>query len=305
METRTDFIDRIKRICAVNITFDGKQKQYLINDVWADEIEGEYFKNDVYDLEDTLMENLRFVSRKREVIVELCELLQQKIAWYEARAITNLAFLDHIQSSVRELYGSVSKKDKFTAASILQCDDNDAAEVDEIIYTLKRFEEEFDFYKNEEHIGKVILLHALHLHYKSLKALCHFLLKLEKDVDTIDFDDLASSGAYLKTQRQLGKCTLKFDKITTSVFFSILTECDIIRMDHKESLNKIKIQKFIEENFNYTSDDGEVKPIHRINKENAKFNKGEYYQTQLKVLDQLIHLFEENKAYVKRINKIP
>jgi hypothetical protein len=305
METRSDFIDRINQICTVNITFDGKQKQYLINDVWADEIEGEYFNNDVFDLEDTLMQNLRFVSKKQEVIADLCELLRKKITWYEASEITNISFLNHIQSSVRELYRSLPKENKFTAASISQFDNNEESEVDNIIFTLKRFEDEFDFYKNEEGIGKVILLHALHLHYKSLKQLYHFLTKLEKDVDTIDFDDLVSSGAYLKTQRQLGKCTLKFDKITTSVFFSILTESDMIRMDKKEKSNKIKIQRFIEENFNYTSDDGEVKSIHRINKENAKFNKAQYHETQLKVLDYLIQLFEENKAYVKRINKIP
>ena len=76
-------------------------------------------------------------------------------------------------------------------------------------------------------------------------------------------------------------------------------------MDQNESTNKIKIQRFIEENFNYTSDDGEVKSIHRINKENAKFNKGEYYQKQLKILDQLQQLIEDNRTYIKRINKIP
>lgn len=305
MKTRTDFIDRINQICTVNITFDGKQKQYLVNDVWADEIEGEYFKNEVYNLEDTLMQNLRFVSKKKEVIADLRELLQKKITWYEANEINNLSFLNHIQSSVRELYKSLPKDNKFTAAYISQFDYNLESEVDNIIFTLKRFEEEFDFYKDEEVIGKVILLHALNLHYNSLKQLHHFLTKLEMDVDTINFEDLDSSGAYLKISRQLGKCTLKFDKISTSVFFSILTESGIIRMDQNESSNKIKIQRFIEENFNYTSDDGEVKSIHRINKENAKFNKGEYYQKQLKILDQLQQLIEDNRTYIKRINKIP
>ncbi len=289
----------------MNITFDGKQKQYLINDIWAGEIAGEYFKNKFYDLEDSLYNNLRFVSDKREVLTELYELLWKKIEWYQEHEIQKISFIDVIKSRIRQTSDSLSspKPDKYTIGNVKKFEYEAMKDADDLLFTLKRYEADTHYYKNKEDFEKVKLLHALQLHYESITEIYHFLYKLEMDVDTINFDDLSSFESYVKVNLPSKKCTLNLDKITTSVFFSILMESGIIVMDKKPSSNKVKIKKFIEDNFNYTDDEGVVKPIKRINNEMSKFDKGANCLKQVEVLEFLISKFEENITELKRLNK--
>ena len=304
METRTDFLYKIQQISAVQIYFDTKHQKYLINDIWVEEIDTEYFNDKSYDIEESLNHNLRFVSNKREVLKELYELLWNKIEWYHEHEIQKISFLDAIKSKVRETSDSLSspKGDKYTIDYVKKFS-YDTGEADDLLYTLKRYEADTNFYEKKEDFEKVKLLHALQLHYESIKELYHFLYKLEMDVDTINFDDLSSFESYLKSNLPSKKCTLNLDKISTSVFFSILMESGIIVMDKKPSSNKVKIKKFIEDNFNYTDNEGEVKPIKRINKEMSKFDKGEHCLKQVEILEFLISKFEENIAKVKHLNK--
>jgi hypothetical protein len=64
METRTDFLYKIQQISAVQIYFDTEHQKYLINDIWVEEIDTEYFNDKSYDIEESLNHNLRFVSNK-------------------------------------------------------------------------------------------------------------------------------------------------------------------------------------------------------------------------------------------------
>lgn len=115
MQTRTDFISKIQQICTIKICFNTEHKKYLVNDVWAEEINREYFNLQFYELEKLLYHNLRFINKKSEVLTELCELLWKKIERYDEHQIQKISFIDSIKSKILETSESLSspKIDKY------------------------------------------------------------------------------------------------------------------------------------------------------------------------------------------------
>lgn len=308
MLTRTDFVNEIEKFSNLNICYNPQHKMYQLNDLWANEITTNYYDSIFEDFESSIYKNIDSIKDKSKFLIELYDLIWTKINWYNENEISHFIFFNNIKSRITKsnYFLKEPRKNKYSIEFIKNFNYDKPLDSDDIILTLKRYEKETNSYENEADFEKAILIHALQLHYDFLIEIYHFLYKLEMDFDNIDFENYSSVGSFQKKNTNSKKCSLSFDKITTSVFFKILIEAEIFYMD-KDSISKnnVKMNEFIQDNFLFTNKEGETEPIRRINKEVSKFNKAQYHEKQLEILDNLISLLKENKKHICKINKIP
>lgn len=301
MLTRTDFVNKIQELKKAKVGFNEPAKQYTFNDLWVDEITQGYFDKLFDSFQDDIYRNIGLMKLPKEVLIELYELLWQKVEWYENNNIHDFAFFNAISGSIssvaaRDIY--TPKNTDISIAFIQKFNYGDDQEYDDLVYTLKRYEEVANYTANPINFERVKLLHAMQLHNEFLKELYHFLYKLEMDFDTIDFNKIG-----LENSREIvidsKKCNFKIDKISTAIFFGVLMKSGMISMDENAQKSDLKIKRFIEDHFTYMNDKGEITPIHRINKELSKPGKHQYRQKELEVLNDLIKRLETFREKIR------
>jgi len=111
--------------------------------------------------------------------------------------------------------------------------------------------------------------------------------------DKIDFSKIEDKE--FQPIVQAVKCNLNLSKVEAAKFFSFLIYDKIIFIDSSdEKADKIRIQKFIENNFTYKSLNSKQESITKINREISDFklyNKSDYN----KVIDDFIKILESKK----------
>jgi hypothetical protein len=302
METRTDFINKIQEIKKVNISYHSESGKYIIDGTWTEEMDADHYEPIFDDFSNSIYKVLPAMKFPKEFLKELYELLWLKIEWYQKNNIHKLEFYSAISAMVYETSAKIEqpKKDRYSIDFIRNLQ---AGDYDDIVYTLKWFENEANNYVNIEDFEKAKLIYGLQLHYEFLKEIYSFLYKLEMDFDTLNLDNIPLSMHRIKLSESL-KCNLKFDKISTSVFFGILMEKGLLFMDENVSKNNVKIHNFIQNHFTYTNEKGDIKPITRINNELSKFKKPQYHIKELEVINQFIDILTEHRAHIHKVNKI-
>ncbi|QBZ98853.1 hypothetical protein [Flavobacterium sangjuense] len=117
----------------------------------------------------------------------------------------------------------------------------------------------------------------------------HYFYNFEK----IDFTILDTNESL--PMMETVKCNINLSKVEAAKFFSFLIYDKIIFIDSSdEKMDKIRIQKFIENNFTYKSLNLKQKPITNINKEISEFklyNDNEFNQT----IDDFIKILQSKK----------
>lgn len=299
MQTRTDFVNRIEVMKRTIISFNPTYGKYLINGLWTDEITHEYYEGILDDFFEDIAGYLQFLKSPKAFLEELYDLVWMKVEWYERKDMHKFEFYEDISSSIKEVLAidHKPKKEKYSIAFIRQFDYDNAEELDEVVYTLKQYEIDANYYNDPLDFERVKLIHALRIHYKFLIELHGFLYTLEMDLDTLDLSKIHIERFKSKPSL-LPKCTLKFDKITTAIFFGILMEKGILSMDENGKDNKVTIQRFVEAHFNYTSERGESTPITRINKELSKFKKFQHHIKELEITNNIIKIFTDHREEI-------
>ena len=70
-------------------------------------------------------------------------------------------------------------------------------------------------------------------------------------------------------------------------------------MDSKQNKNKVKLQSFFEQNFNFTSEDGVSYPITRLNNDLVKISFDNRLEKQLSTLENLINSLTQYKKNIE------
>ena len=117
--------------------------------------------------------------------------------------------------------------------------------------------------------------------------------------EELDLKAISSSASYRNLKLNPLKCNVDLDKLETTILFRFLMDTNMFFMDSIEHKNKVKLQNFFEQNFNFTSEDGISYPITRLNNDLVKISFGNRLEKQLSTLENLINSLTQYKKNIE------
>ena len=108
------------------------------------------------------------------------------------------------------------------------------------------------------------------------------------NLEDVDLDNYKSTDFNRKNNPSGLKCNIDLIKIDATILFRFLNEAGIFYIDEiNKTKNTVHLNRFFEENFNYTDKDGKIYPITRLNNDLSKITVDNRLETQLNALESL------------------
>ena len=145
------------------------------------------------------------------------------------------------------------------------------------------------------------LVNALQLHYEALIVMYHSLYKIEMNWEDINLENFTSIPFNRKNNSSGLKCNIDLSKIDTAILVRFLNESGIFYIDEiNKTKNTIHLNRFFEENFNYTDKDGKIYPITRLNNDLSKITVDNRLDTHLNALKSLEEKIRNYRLEIER-----
>jgi hypothetical protein len=290
MLTKIDFENDLIQLLKPKIGFCPINKKYHLNQKWVNQIEFDFFDEPNYGFEINLLNNITNFKNPRAIIQEFLETIWNKIDGYEKNNIKNFSFLDTIKKSIKpiELTNEPYTEDDYTIESVAKFDFENEYEDGYLYDVLDDIYRNFGGIKDTTMLEEAKLLNALQLHYKALKDMYYSFYKIEMNWEDVAIDNYKNIDFNRKNNSSGLKCNIDLIKIDATILFKFLNEAGIFYIDEiNKTKNTVHLNRFFEENFNYTDKDGKIYPITRLNNDLSKITVDNRLETQLNALESL------------------
>ncbi len=290
MLTKIDFENDLNQLLKPKIGFCPINNRYHLNQKWVNKIEFDFFDETNYDFEMNLLRNITNFKNPRVIIQEFLETIWTKIELYEKNNIKKFSFIDSIIKSIKpiELSEEPYLEDDYTFESVSKFDFENEYEDGYLYDVLDDIYRNFGGIKDTSMLEEAKLVNALQLHYEALIVMYHSLYKIEMNWEDINLENFTSIPFNRKNNSSGLKCNIDLSKIDTAILVRFLNETGIFYIDEiNKTKNTVHLNRFFEENFNYTDKDGKIYPITRLNNDLGRITNDNKLATQLNALESL------------------
>jgi hypothetical protein len=305
MVTKLDLINNLNEILNPIIGYCPTNKKYLINGFWDTDISIYGLDEITYNFEKYLLDNISNFNNPKEIIKEIYEIIWDKIDWYSENEIFELSFFNAIKNKIINIDDSIVdvpiiEEDYFTIDYVRKINyDKELVDDNGLFLLLHKYKDITNNFSDEIDLEKVKLINALQIHFDSINILYDSLYKIEIHFEEINLEAVSAFQSFGNIKPNPLKCNINLDKIETAVFFRYLMDSKMIFMDSVVHKNKVKLQNFFENNFNFTSKDGYSYPISRLNNELGKISVDNELDKQLSTLENLIISLTRYKSNIE------
>nr|WP_315130580.1 hypothetical protein [uncultured Flavobacterium sp.] len=290
MITKIDFENDLKKILNPKIRYCPINEKYHIDGKWANKITLDDIDYQTQAFEVNLLRNLNMFKNPREIIIEFYDSIWGKIEWYKENKIYDFSFWDTIKNNIKtnELLDVPYTADNYTIDYVRSFDFIHNYEDGNLFNVLDDIHRNHGGFNDETILEKGKLINALQLHYKALNTLYHSLYKIEMNFEDMNLDNFTSLTFDRKNNSKSLKCNIDLSKIEIAVLFRFLHETKLFCIDNiNQTKNRSNLIRFFEENFNYSTEEGEQLPITRLNNDLSKITLDNKLETQLSTLKNL------------------
>jgi len=299
-----DIIKSFKAFLDNTIQFHTIKKKYKFNNLWVDEVNKNYFDERANILKASLVRFLESTNNNLTIIKELREIIDGQIQRFNGIDKGYFKSIHLIEELIWEIeYDTVyDVEEKYTISDIVNSVYDPGEVKERLFYYLILNLRPTNNYENPLDFEKVKLSYLMTLFYDSVVELRTFLDDLSIAIEKYGVRKLGFYLSDLVVTKQ-EKCTVSLDLLSTAVLVKFLIEENIFSMDKNERINRIKIQKFFENNFNYTNSKNAKIPILDLSNEISKIVMDGKYDKQISVIDSLIGKLNSMKENIHRFNK--
>lgn len=287
-----------------SIQFHTILKKYKFNNIWVDEVNKNYFDERANILKASLVSFLESTNYNLTIIKELRDIIEGQIQWFKGSDIGYFKSFHLIEELIWEIEHDkvYDAEEKYSINDIVN-EVYEPGEVKErLFYHLSLNSGPTNNYENPLDFEKVKLSYLMTLFYESVVELRSFLDNLSIAIEKYGVRKLDFYLSDLDVTKH-EKCTISLDLLSTAVLVKFLIEENIFSMDKNDRVNRIKIQKFFENNFNYTNSKNAKIPIVDLSNEISKIVMDGKYDKQISVIDSLIGKLNSMKETIHRFNK--
>ena len=302
MVTKTDLTNSLIKILNPKIGYCPINKKYSIDGIWDTDFSLDFFDQNTYNFEKQLLDNITNFTSPKNLIIELYEIIWDKIDWYTRNKIQNFSFFKVISKKINEYenLAPILLDDKFSIDFVRGFDfEKDYIDGNDLSFLIWNYKEETNNFIDEKDLEKSKLINALQIHFESINLLYNALYKIEMNFEELDLKAISSSASYRNLKLNPLKCNVDLDKLETTILFRFLMDTNMFFMDSIEHKNKVKLQNFFEQNFNFTSEDGVSYPITRLNNDLGKISLDSRLDKQLSTLENLINSLTQYKKNIE------
>jgi hypothetical protein len=303
MLTKIDFENDLIQLLKPKIGFCPINKKYHLNQKWVNQIEFDFFDEPNNNFEMNLLRNITNFKNPRAIIQEFLETIWARIEWYKKNNIKNFSFRDSILKSIKpiELSEEPYLEDDYTFESVSEFDFENEYEDGYLYNVLDDIYRNFGGIKDATMLEEAKLLYALQLHYEALEVMYNSFYKIEMNWEDVAIDNYKNIDFNRKNNPSGLKCNIDLNKIDTAIFFRFLNESGIFYIDEiNKTKNTIHLNRFFEENFNYTDKDGKIYPITRLNNDLSKITVDNRLDTHLNALKSLEEKIRNYRLEIER-----
>ena len=297
MNDRSEFLEKIKALCAFSLEKDISNNTYMLNGTYVDLIDYESFDTKMELLMNEFAELYNVMDKKVALIDSVLDYTSIITKWINENNIENANNLNYLldiifQSENKDVvYNEVVQSKRFTPEALQAEITKDwEGPAPDIINFLSLNAHAYHNYKDQQSVD-FGLLHYIFVRF--CRAILNFHSKLEhykNEILVYGYDpiiDFQSRSVY-------DRCTLNMSKEEVPYFIDALIDLGIITFPgtNPEEL-KAKRNRFIDNNFNYVDarDHDNVVAISRITKEYSKTvaNTDEKRQKQFSLTKELVY----------------
>lgn len=276
MKDRSEFLEKIKVLCAFSLEKDISNNTYMLNGTYVDLIDYESFDTKMELLMNEFAELYNVMDKKVALIDSVLDYTSIITKWINENNIENANNLNYLLDIIFEsenkniVYKEVVQSKQFTPESLQAEISKDwEGPAPDIIYFLSLNAHAYHNYKNQQSVD-FGLLHYIFVRF--CRAILNFHSKLEHYKNEI-LDYGYNPIIDIKSRSMYDRCTLNMSKEEVPYFIDALIDLNIISFPgtNPEEL-KAKRNRFIDNNFNYVdaTDQNNVVAISRITKEYSK-----------------------------------
>lgn len=276
MKDRSEFLEKIKALCAFSLEKDISNNTYMLNGTYVDLIDYESFDTKMELLMNEFAELYNVMDKKVALIDSVLDYTSIITKWINENNIENANNLNYLLDIIFEsenkdiVYNEVVKTKRFTPESLQAEFSKDwEGPAPDIIYFLSLNAHAYHNYKDQQSVD-LGLLHYIFVLF--CRAILNFHSKLEHCKNEI-LDYGYNPIIDIKSRSMYDRCTLNMSKEEVPYFIDALIDLNIISFPgtNPEEL-RAKRNRFIDNNFNYVdaTDQNNVVAISRITKEYSK-----------------------------------
>ena len=276
MKDRSEFLEKIKVLCAFSLEKDISNNTYMLNGTYVDLIDYESFDTKMELLMNEFAELYNVMDKKVALIDSVLDYTSIITKWINENNIENANNLNYLLDIIFEsenkniVYKEVVQSKQFTPESLQAEISKDwEGPAPDIIYFLSLNAHAYHNYKDQQSVD-FGLLHYIFVRF--CRAILNFHSKLEhykNEILVYGYNPIID----IKSRSMYDRCTLNMSKEEVPYFIDALIDLNIISFPgtNPEEL-KAKRNRFIDNNFNYVdaTDQNNVVAISRITKEYSK-----------------------------------
>ena len=297
MKDRSEFLEKIKALCAFSLEKDISNNTYMLNGTYVDLIDYESFDTKMELLMNEFAELYNVMDKKVALIDSVLDYTSIITKWINENNIENANNLNYLldiifQSENKDVvYNEMVQSKRFTPEALqVEITKDWEGPAPDIIYFLSLNAHAYHNYKDQQSVD-FGLLHYIFVRF--CRAILNFHSKLEhykNEILVYGYNPIID----IKSRSVYDRCTLNMSKEEVPYFIDALIDLGIITFPgtNPEELI-VKRNRFIDNNFNYVdaTDQNKVVAISRIVKEYSKMKTPtiEKDQKQFSLIKELVY----------------
>ncbi|WP_033960438.1 hypothetical protein [Psychroserpens jangbogonensis] len=257
------------------IRFSEINNAYLLNDKWVNEIDGNYFMNQVENVKQLLIKLLRNGIHHEEYLQKLIDRIWNRIQGLDGYKIHSpdiIKVYSEIKAPIiRHKETPYAKKDlynEFRQGQSLETN----VERDQFTY-LNFITKNLNNYETRMDFEYGLLSYAIYKYHEAVSDLHNYVFSLHSNARYIDFKNLEVEGGE-EIKQKIKKdiiCNFNLNKKSIAHLQRIMIEERIVVFDEtSNSNNRLHMKKFLEDNYTYQNSSKDRVQIKSFNREYAE-----------------------------------
>lgn len=293
------FIEKITSICYFDISYDKKNKTYLFNNQFAEDVDLSEFENSIDKLKYELIDVLRTVKYPQIYIDDLRKVINEIQIWFETNGLDKFENFDKLDNimTISKNEDARETSPPYTIDTIFQFPEDLRGISDPFLFYLLLYKSKTNNYENKNDLEKVKLYYVLTNYLESINSFSTFLIELMALIDRygINFNNWELIQPILQVNQ---KCDFNHSKIRLAQFFKFLAKYNQIKFNVDPNKNTVVLKRFIETNFNYSIGNSKFRETKNINQEFSELDSGKKDE-QIAFYKEIVQHLEEEIEYLE------
>lgn len=284
----SQFLKKVKDYCDVHLEFDSTNNRYKFKGTYADEINCEYFQNEIENLENSFVDIVESIKNPSVFTKEVIDILVKFTFSYDNEEIYKFNSFHKLNKIMVVTTNNIKTIEKYSLSTILEYpeDLSEHTTLDDIEYYLISHKSLTNNYKDINDFEKIKLEYVLAKFYYSIKGFMTYLFQFEHAMTKYGVE-------HFNTLRILKRPTPKIifnsNKLDLATLFDAFFKNGMMRFDLNSNVsNKKALYEFIDRNFAYLGRRNKITPVNNIAKEFGSITKSNHKKRQEEIIDSLI-----------------